>query len=54
MDDIALVGGGGAHGLEIGGGEREMLAVEADDDAAEGFGVGAEREGVVSAAVVGS
>lgn len=59
MDESAFVGGGGAHGLEVGDGEGYVLAVEAEDDAAEGEGVGAEGgdvvgEGPVGAEVVGA
>lgn len=44
VDEGAAVGGGGAHGLEVGYGLGEELAVEAKDDAAEGLRVGAGGE----------
>lgn len=59
MDEGVFVSVGGAHGLEVGDGEGDELAVEAEDDAAEEEGVGAEGgdvvgEGAVGAEVVGA
>lgn len=42
MDGCALVGGGGDHGLEVGDGDGDEVAVEAEDDPAQINRVGAE------------
>lgn len=42
VDESALVGGGGAHGLEVGDGEGDVVAVQAEDEPAQRERVGAE------------
>lgn len=60
MNQRTAVRGGGANGAEIGYGDREGAAVEAEDDAANGLGIGAEgeiggdAEGAVGAEVGGA
>lgn len=44
VNEGAAVGGGGARGLEIGNSLGDKLAIEAEDDAAKGLGVGAGGE----------
>ncbi|GER37083.1 sodium/potassium/calcium exchanger 1 [Striga asiatica] len=51
LDQSALVGGtrgAAAHGLEVGDGDGYEVAVESEDEAAEGFRVGAEGEVVLA------
>lgn len=56
VDQSTLIGGRaiGAHGFEISDGERDEVAVEADDDAAQGDGFGAECGEVVGDGAVRS
>lgn len=42
VDGCALVGGGGNHGLEIGDGDGDVVAVETQNEPAQGDRVGAE------------
>lgn len=59
MHQSVLVGGGGAHGLEVGHSERDQATVQAEDDASERDGFCAEGgkgvgEGAVGAEIAGT